>query len=78
MTRHAKFNKPIITWSWCSVTFLELPANLTSCRNRPTFSSGKRNTIAMVSISMPKNVRHVTGPTVFSRASGTPAFPIRS
>ena len=43
-----------------------------SAQMRESFSWGRRRTPALVSISMPKNVRCVEGPSSFSRASGTP------
>ena len=49
-----------------------LTTDSNSCCSPDSFSDGKRACILMVSISMPKNIRQVAGPSSFESSSGTP------
>ncbi len=42
--------------------------------SRISLSSGRRSSIATVSMSMPKNVMHVTGPSSFAGSGGRPSL----
>ncbi|CAJ0930737.1 unnamed protein product [Ranitomeya imitator] len=68
----AKFSLPNKDCKSCSVILRRVLALLTSSRKATSFSSGNLHSIATVSISIPKELSVVTGPTVFSAANGTP------
>ena len=73
------FTTVLACWSWpirdsssrFEHLFLPLHTAIVSC-SRLSFSAGRRNSCFTVSISMPKKVRMVAGPSHLARANGTP------
>ena len=68
----ANWSRPVMDWS----AFFEITLFDTTCESSflrfVSLSSGKRICKAMVSTSIPRKVRHVTGPTNLEGLRGTP------
>lgn len=75
--RQAKFSLPSRDCSWRNCNFRTPMVPRTSSFNFSNLSLGKRHSILIESISIPKNVINAVGPSVFSEASGTPNRSVR-